>query len=97
MRVKPTTKGTILRDPKTKRLLPDEGGNVPDSRFWRRRLVAKEVELVADEDPLRAGTFHPDMEPVTPLTTRGGRLPLPAPTEHTERRGVPDAGGDDDQ
>lgn len=39
--------------------------DVPDNIFWRRRVLAGEVTLVADAP---AGN-----EPVAPLTTRGGK------------------------
>lgn len=67
MKVKPTKAGAMIRDPHTKRPLPAEGGNVPDNNFWRRRLLAGEVELVAEPS---APTGR---EPVAPLTTRGGK------------------------
>ncbi len=35
-----------VRDPVTRQLLPDEGKEVPDIRFWHRRLRDGDVELV---------------------------------------------------
>jgi hypothetical protein len=64
VRVKPTTKGAVIRDPHTKRPLPDDGADVPDTSFWRRRLRAGDVVFV--EEPKEPT----GLEPVTPLTTR---------------------------
>lgn len=44
--VVPKEKGMILRDPITKRVLPDEGAFVKASSFWWRRIVSGEVRLV---------------------------------------------------
>lgn len=78
MRVKPTNRETVIRDPKTRRILPPEGGKVSDSNFWRRRLRDGDVELDEGEPerPMPTGR-----EPVMPLTTR--RLPLPGVTPRT--------------
>lgn len=62
MRVKPAIPGAIVRDPHSKRQLPAEGGDVPDSSFWIRRLRAGDVVIVAEPTPRTA--------PVTPLMTR---------------------------
>lgn len=62
MKVRPATAGAVIRDPHTKRPLPDDGGRVPDTTFWRRRLRDGDVVLV-DEPPT-------GLEPLTPLTTR---------------------------
>lgn len=48
MIVKPATPGTVIRDPRTKRRLPDEGARVPRSSFWLRRLAQKDVVLVPE-------------------------------------------------
>lgn len=65
MRVKPAVPGAIIRDPHTKRPLPAEGGEVPESPFWLRRLKDGEV--------VRVSTTPTGTEPVAPLTTRGGK------------------------
>ena len=39
MFVKPAP-GALVRDPKTRRPLPAEGAEVPDSPFWMRRLAS---------------------------------------------------------
>jgi hypothetical protein len=46
LHVKPRIPGAIIRDPHTKRALPDEGGRVPDTSFWRRRLAYGDVVQV---------------------------------------------------
>lgn len=51
MKVKPTRPGLLLRDPHTKRALPEEGGRVPDTSFWRRRIRSGEVAIMTDEEP----------------------------------------------
>jgi hypothetical protein len=48
MRVRPTRPGAVIRDPRTRRRLPAAGGRVPDSTFWRRRLISGDVELVPE-------------------------------------------------
>lgn len=62
MKVRPADPAAVIRDPITLMALPADGGNVPDSSFWRRRLAAGEVVRIP------SGT-----EPVAPLTTRGTR------------------------
>jgi hypothetical protein len=76
MKVKPARAGDIIRDPRTKQQLPAEGGRVPDTSFWHRRLRDGDVVLVEDEpaappaaEPAKA-TTPTGLEPVTPLTTR---------------------------
>jgi hypothetical protein len=54
MKVKPA-EGRAVRDPRTMRLLPEEGGEVSDSDpFWRRRLRDGDVVLVEDPEEARA-------------------------------------------
>lgn len=45
MFVKPAS-GRSVRDPKTKRHLPPEGAEVPESIFWVRRLAEGDVVRV---------------------------------------------------
>jgi hypothetical protein len=47
MRVKPAPDRKV-RDPATKRHLPETGKNVPESSFWLRRLDAGDVILVPE-------------------------------------------------
>lgn len=63
MRVKPADPAAVIRDPVTLRQLPAEGGEVPDSTFWLRRLRAGEVVRIDQPEPT-------GREPITPLTTR---------------------------
>lgn len=58
MRVRPAIAGTLIRDPHTKRALPVEGGRVPDSSFWRRRLRSGDVVLVAESPAITPATSH---------------------------------------
>lgn len=64
MRVKPADPNAVIRDPHTRRPLPVDGGEVPDSNFWRRRLIAGEVVRI-DEPAHPVGN-----EPISPLATR---------------------------
>lgn len=41
--VRPAREGLVIRDPRTKRPLPAEGGEVPDTTYWRRRLRSGDV------------------------------------------------------
>lgn len=61
MMVKPINPAAVIRDPITKRVLPAEGGDVPESNFWIRRLRAGEVVRI---DPPTGAA------PIAPLTTR---------------------------
>lgn len=67
MKVKPAIPGAVIRDPASRRVLPQEGGDVPETSFWIRRLRAGEVVLVEEREA--TGLVTP--EPVTPLMTRG--------------------------
>lgn len=67
MRVKPADPTAVIRDPHTRRVLPAEGDDVPESNFWMRRLLAGEVVRI-DERTEPLGN-----EPLAPLTTRGGK------------------------
>lgn len=66
MKVKPADPNAVIRDPHTKRVLPADGGDVPDDNFWNRRLLSGEVVRVVDSAPV-------GNEPIASLTTRGGK------------------------
>lgn len=54
MRVKPASPGLLVRDPVSKRALPEEGREVPESSYWMRRLRAGDVVrvvVVVDQIP----------------------------------------------
>lgn len=73
MKVRPADPTALIRDPGTRRPLPAEGGNVPDTHFWRRRLRSGEVVLIVEVAPVAAPVPRRDptgLEPVWPLTTR---------------------------
>jgi len=80
MRVRPTDPAAVIRDPKSKRILPAEGGKVPGTMFWKRRVRDGSVVVEPDEDEAPAPTGR---EPVVPLTTRRP-LPLPGVTPRGE-------------
>lgn len=67
MRVKPVDPTMIIRDPHTKRPLPAEGGDVPETNFWTRRVLSGEVVRI-DEELVPVGS-----DPIAPLNTRGHR------------------------
>lgn len=48
MYVKPKP-GVIVRDPHTKKPVPPEGREVPDERYWQRRV--RDGDLVLAEPP----------------------------------------------
>jgi hypothetical protein len=66
MIVKPVDPAAVIRDPHTLRQLPAEGGEVPESSFWIRRLLDGDVIRV-DNDRAAGPTGS---EPIAPLTTR---------------------------
>jgi len=51
MRVKPRD-GLQVRDTLTKRLLPAEGGDVPETTYWLRRLRAGDVVPIEPAPPV---------------------------------------------
>ena len=72
MRLKPKIPGQVIRDPDTRRPLPDEGADVQVSSFWMRRLRDGDVvEIEPTAEP----------EPETP------KPPPATPGEHQERKG----------
>ena len=50
IRVKPAKPGAIIRDPHTKQALPEEGGEVPDTNYWRRRILQGDVVLASKKE-----------------------------------------------
>lgn len=50
MNVKPAQPGTVVRDPATLERLPDEGAEVPDTAYWRRRLQQGDVVETAPQE-----------------------------------------------
>lgn len=59
MRVKPKA-GKMVRDPISLALLPENGRNVPNNTFWRRRLRDGDIELVSDVKPAPAPASSPE-------------------------------------
>lgn len=64
MRVRPVDPNAVIRDPHTKIALPPEGGDVPETTFWTRRLMDGSVERIPET------TTPIGNEPIKPLTTR---------------------------
>lgn len=50
IKVKPVLAGAVIRDPHTRQPLPNEGAEVEDSNFWRRRIIAGDVVLMGIEE-----------------------------------------------
>jgi hypothetical protein len=46
LHIKPAWLVAIIRDPHTKRALAPEGGRVPDTSFYRRRLASGDAVMV---------------------------------------------------
>jgi hypothetical protein len=76
MRVRPAVPGTVIRDPHTRRHIPDEGAKVPRNSYWLRRLRDGDVVLVEPAPPPTG------LEPPTPLTTRDA---APHPFDQAEK------------
>lgn len=66
MFVKPVDPSAIIRDPHTRQPLPAEGGEVPETSFWVRRVRDGSVVVVAKVTE----STPTGREPVQPLTTR---------------------------
>jgi hypothetical protein len=58
LNVKPASPALVVRDPHTKRALPPDGGLVPDTNYWRRRIRAGDV-LRVPERPMRTPAAPP--------------------------------------
>lgn len=69
--------GMRVRDPVTKRVLPEEGKEVPESTFWIRRLQDGDVVIVPPEPPALAiepaTVVHHDPIPDSESTSRRTR------------------------
>ncbi len=62
MRVRPSQPEAVIRDPHTRRQLPAEGADVPDTSYWHRRLRSGDVVAADDE-----AVTPPELAPVAPL------------------------------
>ena len=82
MKVKPVNSAAMIRDPITKRALPTEGGDVPESNFWIRRLRAGEVVRI-DQPAVAA----PAAQPVVPTTPAAPIAPV-APVARVDQPAV---------
>lgn len=49
MRAKPVIPGAVIRDPDTKRQLPDDGDDVEETSFWIRRFLDAEIWIRRDQ------------------------------------------------
>lgn len=52
--VRPAWDGAIVRDPATMRPLPAAGAEVVETTYWRRRIAAGDVIVVATVEPKQA-------------------------------------------
>jgi hypothetical protein len=60
--VKPK-KGALVRDPVSFQPLPEQGREVPDNGYWRRRLADGDVELVNHGGEKKPAAQTQDVEP----------------------------------
>lgn len=51
LHIRPAFAGAVIRDPRSRRPLPESGAEVEASSYWRRRLVAGDVVLVEAAPP----------------------------------------------
>lgn len=67
--VKPAVPGAVVRDPVTRQALPQDGGEVPDNVYWRRRLPRPGIpgDVVEIPRPPAAAPATPQSAPA-PLT-----------------------------
>lgn len=63
MRVKPK-KGIVVRNPLNGLQVPDEGMNVPNNSYWRRRIAEGSIEIVK-EIPVQKVKSETDKKPET--------------------------------
>ena len=75
MMVKPVNPAAVIRDPITKRQLPADGGEVPESNFWVRRLRAGEV-VVIDKPDAAAPAANVDKQPAAPVAPLNVAAPV---------------------
>lgn len=62
-KLKPAKPGLIVRDPKTRRPLPEEGREVNLDSFWRRRLRDGDVVEVKSAPPAKAAKAAVEPKP----------------------------------
>jgi hypothetical protein len=60
--LKPAEKGRIVRDPRNGKPLPDGGDAVPDTSYWRRRLMAGDVKKTTAEAVKKAAAERAKVE-----------------------------------
>ena len=49
--LKPRSPGMSIRDPQSRQKLPDEGGRMPNTSYWQRRIRDKDVIVVDEPAP----------------------------------------------
>jgi hypothetical protein len=65
IRIKPAKPGLIVRDPETKRPLPEDGKLVRWSSYWVRRKIAGEIVLcdgLNETKPKKQKTFFKETD-----------------------------------
>jgi len=72
IKIRPVVPGAVIRDPESRRVLPEEGAEVEETSFWTRRLLAGEVVVM--QPP---AVELPAERPAVQLPT-----PKPSKTEH---------------
>lgn len=63
LRVRPAS-GAAMRDPQTGAWLPAEGGLVPETQYWLRRIADGAVVELSDDEPEQGEVTDGDLEPV---------------------------------
>lgn len=81
--LKPSRPGLIVRDPRSKKPLPDAGAPKPDNSYWRRRMRAGDV------------IHAPVTLTVTGPTTSGGEVEIIVGNQHITVPVSPDDTADD--
>jgi hypothetical protein len=89
MYLKPKNSQIILRDPRSFAILPPEGGNVPNTSFWIRRLQDGDALRTTAEEVARAKTSPPKLPP--PPDTKSAEIcddetPVPKAEESAEAK-----------
>jgi hypothetical protein len=82
VKIRPANPGMMIRDPNTRRPLPEDGARVSVSNFWRRRLADGDVVIVETEEgedaddlegrvpEVEGAPVQPEHGDVPPLATR---------------------------
>ena len=76
MYLKPRNAQIILRDPRSLVILPPEGGNVPNTNFWVRRLQDGDALKTTPEE-IAGAKLPPKLAPPPEVATSDDETPVP--------------------